>query len=157
MDSSVPVAEVVEPFGYAVPVGAEHLPSTLAFLEYVSSRQAQLTAAQVPMFQSIRYAPARSDVDSEQLSADQRNGFGGLRIVAITHGTHHSFTGPGGEQNLGDMRCQTDNAPRRLLETYLLAGVILHHNVGLCLNHEESDKQCRQRTQDKRQHGMGYR
>jgi ABC-type glycerol-3-phosphate transport system substrate-binding protein len=72
MDSSIPVAEVVEPFGYVMPVGAEHVPSTLAFLEHVSSPQAQLLAAQAPMFTTVHYAPARSDVDSELLDAAQR-------------------------------------------------------------------------------------
>ena len=88
MDPSIPVAEVVEPFGYVVPVGAEHLPSTLAFLKYVSSRQAQLLAAQAPMFSSVHYAPARSDVDSEALSATLRQG---LTLITEADETVLSF------------------------------------------------------------------
>lgn len=72
MDSSIPVAEVVEPFGYVMPVGAEHVPSALAFLEFVGSPRAQLLAAQAPMFSTVHYVPARSDIESEPLSAVQR-------------------------------------------------------------------------------------
>jgi ABC-type glycerol-3-phosphate transport system substrate-binding protein len=74
MDPSLPLAEVVEPFGYAVPVGADHLPSTMAFLKFVSSREGQLLASQAPIYQTIHYAPARSDVEVEQLSDGVRKG-----------------------------------------------------------------------------------
>jgi ABC-type glycerol-3-phosphate transport system substrate-binding protein len=73
MDPSMPVAEVANAFGYVVPLGAEHLPSTLLFLEYVSSQRAQLLAAQSPLYMSAYYAPVRNDVDTEPLSADQRS------------------------------------------------------------------------------------
>lgn len=88
MDPTIPVAEVVELSGYAVPVGAEHLPSTLAFLEYVSSPQAQLLVAQTLMSSSAHYVPARRDVDSESLSAAQIKG---LTLINEVDETVHSF------------------------------------------------------------------
>jgi ABC-type glycerol-3-phosphate transport system substrate-binding protein len=72
MDPNVPVAEVIDPFGYVVPLGAEHLPATLAFLEYVASPEGQTVGAQAAMFQTAHYAPVRGDVDAEQLPAEQR-------------------------------------------------------------------------------------
>jgi ABC-type glycerol-3-phosphate transport system substrate-binding protein len=72
MDPSIPVAEVVEPFGYAVPVGADHLPSTMEFLKFVSSPEGQLAVAQAPIFQTVQYAPARNDIENEQLPSHVR-------------------------------------------------------------------------------------
>jgi hypothetical protein len=45
----------------------------MVFLEYVSSSRAQLLAAQAPLYMSAYYAPVRSDVESEPLSAAQRS------------------------------------------------------------------------------------
>lgn len=72
MDPSIPVANILVPFGYVVPVGAEHLPATMAFLSHVSSPAAQAAVAQQSMFQTIVYAPARTDVELERLSDAQR-------------------------------------------------------------------------------------
>jgi ABC-type glycerol-3-phosphate transport system substrate-binding protein len=72
IDPSVPVAEVVDLFGYIVPMGAEQLPATLSFLDYVGSAEAQGVMSQAAMFQSAQYAPARMDVAEERLSTTQR-------------------------------------------------------------------------------------
>jgi len=74
IDSAVPVAEAFSPFGYAAPLGADHLPATMAFLTYLSSAEAQTAVAQYNMFQGTKYAPVRKDVATDQLSADQRQG-----------------------------------------------------------------------------------
>jgi hypothetical protein len=67
------VAEVIEPFGYVVPMGAEHLPAAMTFLEYLGSAEAQGFLAQHHMFQTIQYAPARADVSAERMTAQQRD------------------------------------------------------------------------------------
>jgi multiple sugar transport system substrate-binding protein/raffinose/stachyose/melibiose transport system substrate-binding protein len=78
MDPSIPDVEIVEPFGYAVPVGADHLAASMAFLGYVSSAEGQSVAAQAPMYQTVQYLPARNDVDTQRLTAEQRKA---LKII----------------------------------------------------------------------------
>ncbi|MEZ4736560.1 MAG: ABC transporter substrate-binding protein [Caldilineaceae bacterium] len=72
MDANVPAAEAVDLFGYLVPVGADHTPQALAFLAHLSTPAAQAIVAQEGLFSSVTYAPARADVDLEQLRFDQR-------------------------------------------------------------------------------------
>lgn len=72
MDSSWPVVEAVNPFGYAVPSGADHVPQALAFLTHLSTPQAQALIAKESFFSGVTYAPARADVDPALLRADQR-------------------------------------------------------------------------------------
>lgn len=72
MDSRWPLVEAVDPFGYVVPVGADHIPQTLAFLTHVSTPAAQAIIAQEGLFSGVTYAPARADVDLERLRLDQR-------------------------------------------------------------------------------------
>jgi ABC-type glycerol-3-phosphate transport system substrate-binding protein len=75
MDSALPVAEVIEPFGYVVPAGAEHIPAVMTFLEYMGSEEAQGFIAQQSMFDTIQYAPVRTDVAEERMTAQQRDMF----------------------------------------------------------------------------------
>jgi ABC-type glycerol-3-phosphate transport system substrate-binding protein len=72
IDPALPVAEVVDLFGYIVPLGADQLPATLHFLEYAGSAETQGIMAQAAFFQSAQFAPARGDVAEERLSANQR-------------------------------------------------------------------------------------
>jgi len=72
IEQSVPVAEILSPFGYAVPVGASHVPAALAFLSHASAPETQLVFTQHSMFQGIKYAPVRVDVAAEQLAEEQR-------------------------------------------------------------------------------------
>lgn len=72
MDPEVPVAEVVYPFGYAVPMSANHLPQAMAFLHYLSGAEAQAIIAQKGLYAGITFAPARRDVDQSLLRADQQ-------------------------------------------------------------------------------------
>jgi multiple sugar transport system substrate-binding protein/raffinose/stachyose/melibiose transport system substrate-binding protein len=71
MDASVPKAEAIDPFGYVMPVGAEHIPQTLAFLRQLSTPEGQALVAQAGLYSSVTYAPARSDVDLTRLRFDQ--------------------------------------------------------------------------------------
>jgi len=72
LDSSLPAAEAVSPFGYVVPLGAEHIPQALAFLTHLSTPAAQGIIAQEGLFSSVTYAPARVDVDPARLRFDQQ-------------------------------------------------------------------------------------
>lgn len=72
LDPSVPVVEALNPFGYVVPVGADHIPQTLAFLAHLGTPAAQTIIAQEGLFSDITYAPARVDVAPEQLRFDQQ-------------------------------------------------------------------------------------
>lgn len=72
MDPALPVAEVVYPFGYAVPVGADHIPQAMAFLSHLSTPEAQSIIAQEGFWGGIIYAPARRDVDQSVLRPDQQ-------------------------------------------------------------------------------------
>ncbi len=71
MDASLPKAEAVDPFGYVVPVGADHIPQALAFLRQVGTPESQAVVAQAALFSSVTYAPARSDIDPARLRFDQ--------------------------------------------------------------------------------------
>ena len=72
MDSTLPVAEAVELFGYVVPVDAEHLPQTLTFLAHLSQPETlTLLAGEAASYGSM-YAPARVDVDGQQLHLYQQ-------------------------------------------------------------------------------------
>lgn len=72
MDPALPKAEAINAFGYVIPVGAEHIPQTLAFLSHLSTPAAQAIVAQAGLFSSVTYAPARMDVDPARLRVDQR-------------------------------------------------------------------------------------
>ncbi len=72
IDASLPTAEIVDPFGYVVPLGAEHIPAAMAFLTQVSSVEAQGLIAQNEMVQSARFAPARTDIAADQLTPTQQ-------------------------------------------------------------------------------------
>jgi ABC-type glycerol-3-phosphate transport system substrate-binding protein len=72
IDAALPVAEIIDPFGYAVPVGAEQAAAALNFLKESSTPEGQTLVAQYSMFQSSRYAPVRTDVDMSKLSSFQR-------------------------------------------------------------------------------------
>lgn len=88
MDPALPVAESINPFGYVVPIGAEHTPATLAFLTHISSVAAQGLMAQNEMFQSVKYAPARADIAADHLTADQRQA---VEMIKNTNDTVLSF------------------------------------------------------------------
>lgn len=72
MDATVPRVEVVYPFGYAVPIGADHIPQAMAFLAHLSTPAAQALVAQEGIFAGTAYAPARADIDPAQLRPDQQ-------------------------------------------------------------------------------------
>ncbi|MCX6045849.1 MAG: ABC transporter substrate-binding protein [Chloroflexi bacterium] len=72
MDASIPTTEVVDPFGYIVPLGAEHIPAALAFLTHISSVEAQGLMAQNEMVQAARFAPARTDIAADRLTPTQQ-------------------------------------------------------------------------------------
>lgn len=72
MDAAIPQAEIISPFGLAVPTGADHTPAALAFLSEIVTPAGQQLVAQTEMFAGVRYVPVRSDVDTEQLTAQQR-------------------------------------------------------------------------------------
>lgn len=72
MDAALPTTEVVYPFGYAVPLGADHAPQALAFLLHLTTPTAQALIAKEGIFSGTTYAPARQDVDLTLLRADQR-------------------------------------------------------------------------------------
>jgi len=72
MNPEIPIGEVIYPFGYAVPVGADHIPQAMAFLGHLSRPEAQAIIAQEGYFSGITYAPARRDVDRSLLRADQQ-------------------------------------------------------------------------------------
>ena len=58
------------------------------------------------------------------VAADLGQGAGGLRIVAVGDDADHVLAGTGGEQDLGDVRREADDALRRLREHDALAGVV---------------------------------
>ncbi len=72
IDSGIAVAEAIDPFGYVVPVGAEHIPAALAFLTQLSSVETQNLIVQNALFQSVKFAPARSDLAADKLNAEQK-------------------------------------------------------------------------------------
>jgi ABC-type glycerol-3-phosphate transport system substrate-binding protein len=72
MDPAIPTVEIVDAFGYVIPVGADHSAQALAFLTHVSSAKSQVIVAQQGLFSSVTYAPARMDVDPAGLRFDQR-------------------------------------------------------------------------------------
>lgn len=78
MDPAIPTVEIVDAFGYVIPVGADHSSQALAFLAHVSSAKSQAIVAQQGLFSSVTYAPARMDVDPAGLRFDQQ---GALEIV----------------------------------------------------------------------------
>jgi ABC-type glycerol-3-phosphate transport system substrate-binding protein len=72
IDLTLPVAEAVELFGYVVPMGAEHLPQALTFLTHLSQPETlTLLAGEAASYGSM-YAPARTDVDRQQLHLYQQ-------------------------------------------------------------------------------------
>jgi multiple sugar transport system substrate-binding protein/raffinose/stachyose/melibiose transport system substrate-binding protein len=71
MDEGQPRAEAVNLFGYVVPVGADHIPQALAFLQHLSTPASQEVVAQSALFSSVTYAPVRVDVDMARLRFDQ--------------------------------------------------------------------------------------
>lgn len=72
MDTAIPQAEIVSPFGYVVPLGADHAPAALAFLTDLASPAGQKIVAQTEMFPGVRYVPVRGDVNSDELTTQQR-------------------------------------------------------------------------------------
>ena len=84
MDAAMPTAEVVYPFGYAVPLGANHTPQALAFLLHLSTPTAQALIAKEGVFSGTTYAPARQDIDLTILRADQRQA---LKLLKTTDET----------------------------------------------------------------------
>lgn len=72
MDPSIPKGEIVYPFGYAVPLGADHVPQATAFLLHLSTPEAQALIAQEGVFSGTTYAPFRQDVDMTLLRSSQR-------------------------------------------------------------------------------------
>jgi len=78
MDPAIPTVEIVDAFGYVIPVGADHSTQALAFLAHVGSAKSQMIVAQQGLFSSVTYAPARMDVDPAGLRFDQQ---GALEIV----------------------------------------------------------------------------
>lgn len=72
IDPTIPTAEIIDLFGYVIPVGADHLPQALDFVTFMGSIEAQSLLAQQPFAQSRIYAPARMDIDPDLLSPQQR-------------------------------------------------------------------------------------
>ncbi|MFN8493305.1 MAG: ABC transporter substrate-binding protein [Caldilineaceae bacterium] len=72
IEPNVAVAEVIDPSGYAVPVGAEHIPEALAFLTHLSAVGTQNLIVQNELFQAVKFAPARSDLAADHLNAEQK-------------------------------------------------------------------------------------
>ncbi|MCB0108790.1 MAG: carbohydrate ABC transporter substrate-binding protein [Caldilineaceae bacterium] len=83
VDPDIPVAEVVYPFGYGVPVGADHIPQAMAFLTHMSTPAAQIIIAQEGIFSGVTYAPMRRDVDKSLLRADQQQALVMLEETAV--------------------------------------------------------------------------
>ena len=72
IDPAIPTAEIIDLFGYVIPVGADHLPQALDFVTFMGSVEAQSLLAQQPFAQSRIYAPARMDIDPDLPSPQQR-------------------------------------------------------------------------------------
>ncbi|MCB0187778.1 MAG: carbohydrate ABC transporter substrate-binding protein, partial [Caldilineaceae bacterium] len=87
VNPDIPVAEVVYPFGYGVPIGADHIPQAMAFLTYLSTPEAQVIIAQEGIFSGVTYAPVRRDVDMSLLRTDQQQALAMLdeTAVAVPH------------------------------------------------------------------------
>ncbi|MEZ4615431.1 MAG: hypothetical protein R2867_07940 [Caldilineaceae bacterium] len=83
VNPDIPVAEVVYPFGYGVPIGADHIPQAMAFLTYLSTPEAQVIIAQEGIFSGVTYAPVRRDVDVSLLRTDQQQALAMLDETAV--------------------------------------------------------------------------
>lgn len=75
MNSSVPASEVVNGFGYMVPIGGQNIPQTLEFLSYMSTAEAQTILIQRTSG-AVSFAPANTQVDANILTADVQRGRG---------------------------------------------------------------------------------
>ena len=73
MNANVAPAEVVTTLGYMAPKAGANPAATLAFLRYIGSQTGQTAMAQ-QLGTSTLWAPARSDIDDELLSATVKQG-----------------------------------------------------------------------------------
>ena len=73
MNANVAPAEVVTTLGYMAPKAGANPAATLAFLRYIGSQTGQTAMAQ-QLGTSTLWAPARSDIDGELLSATVKQG-----------------------------------------------------------------------------------
>ena len=73
MNANVAPAEVVTTLGYMAPRAGANPAATLAFLRYIGSQAGQTAMAQ-QLGTSTLWAPARSDIDDELLSATVKQG-----------------------------------------------------------------------------------
>jgi multiple sugar transport system substrate-binding protein len=85
MNPNVAAAEVVTTLGYMAPRGGAQPQATLAFLRYMGTVEGQTAMAQ-QLGTSTLWAPARSDVDPELLSATVQQG------MALTRGAPSLFS-----------------------------------------------------------------
>lgn len=75
IDPTLPVAEVIETYGYMVPNQAQSIPQALAFLSYMSSLEAQTRLVQ-QSGNALTYIPAHPGVDQNLLSGKVQRGIG---------------------------------------------------------------------------------
>jgi multiple sugar transport system substrate-binding protein/raffinose/stachyose/melibiose transport system substrate-binding protein len=91
INPSLPMAEVLNSFGYMIPAGGEHIPQTLQFLTFMGSVEAQNLMAQQG---NTGFVPTHPGVDPELLTPTLRQGMALVEEAEVVT-TPYMFSVPG--------------------------------------------------------------